>query len=165
MANKHNRKRNKKLHEFKVNDIVTVAIPQVDRGHSDMPRLPAKIIEIKERDNVPTRYKLATTYGVLDVMYVARDLKVYPGILQIEPAALGRSVSLTSVAALASDHTGTLTASCNCMTDCTSNRCACKKANQHCSSHCHSNQTAKKKSCCKNKINNYIFISLDFIRN
>ena len=128
-------------------------IPEEDRGHSDMPRLAVKIIKIKERDNTPTRYTLASVYGVIDCNYCARDLEPYVGILTIEPSALDKKLCLRSAASLASDHTGTLTANCNCKTDCLSNRCACKKANQKCSSHCHSLTESKKRLCCLNREN------------
>jgi hypothetical protein len=151
MTNKHCAKRNKKLIAFEVGEFVTVLIPAVDRGHSDMPRLPAKITKIIEKENTVTRYNLVSVHGVLDVNYCGRDLEKYTGVLRIDPKAMDTQISLHTAAGLASNHTSALTfanVKCNCKTDCKSGHCACFKSLQKCTSHCHSQNAACK---CKNK--------------
>ena len=76
-ADKYSQKGKKKLHKFAVGDVVSVFIQEEDRGHSDMPRLPVKIIKIKERDNIPTLYTVASVYGVIEFNYCTRDLEPY----------------------------------------------------------------------------------------
>jgi len=66
MEHQHNFKTNKKTHVFNIDDYVSVSIPSVDRGHSDFPRLPGKLISIKSGKNKHICYTIATEYGVLN---------------------------------------------------------------------------------------------------
>jgi hypothetical protein len=147
----NNKKRNKKTHAFVVDEIVTVFIPAIDRGHSDMPRMAAKVIKVIEKPNTTRRYTLATLFGVLDVNYCGRDIEVHCGLLNIDPKALGITTSLRTAAAKASNHSAPLSVtntSCNCKSDCLKNYCECRKAGQKCTSHCHVQSNSK---LCKNK--------------
>jgi hypothetical protein len=69
MENQHNFKKNKKTHNFNINDHVSVFIPSVDRGHSDFPRLPGKITAIKGGKNTHMCYTIALAYGTFNVGY------------------------------------------------------------------------------------------------
>ena len=66
MSQKHNHKKNKNIHEFEVNDIISVLIPKVDSGHTDFPRLVGKIINIKQHEKSHPSYEIICAYGVLD---------------------------------------------------------------------------------------------------
>ena len=49
MTQKHNHKKNKNIHEFQVDDIISVLIPKVDSGHTDFPRLVGKILNVNNQ--------------------------------------------------------------------------------------------------------------------
>jgi hypothetical protein len=49
MSIKHNNKRNKKTHDFKIDDFVAVIVPRKDRGYSNLRRLHGQIIEKYEK--------------------------------------------------------------------------------------------------------------------
>jgi hypothetical protein len=67
---------------------VTVIIPSVNRGHSDMPWLPNKITKIIEKENTVTCYILGSVHVILDVNYCGRDLEKYTGFLRIDPKTM-----------------------------------------------------------------------------
>ena len=51
MVFKHNRKKNKVTKELKIGDNVAINIPKIDRGHSDLSRLPGTIIAIHGKNS------------------------------------------------------------------------------------------------------------------
>ena len=75
MSIKHNNKRNKKTHDFKIDDFVAVIVPREDRGHSDLRRFPGQIIE-KYGEKI-VQYTISTLFGVLIDKYIVRFLTPY----------------------------------------------------------------------------------------
>ena len=49
---------------YQIDNLVQVLIPSIDRTGSDVTRLPAKIISIKEFENGHKLYELLTNFGV-----------------------------------------------------------------------------------------------------
>ena len=62
MCKKHDKKRNHKTVEFKLGDKVSVKIPKVDVGGTDLPRLPFVIVAV-----IRDKFKLTSEYGIIDV--------------------------------------------------------------------------------------------------
>jgi hypothetical protein len=151
MSIKHDKKRNKVTMVYNRGDYVTLKIPRIDRGSSDLPRLPCQVISITGTEN--KMYELATVYGILDIKYSASDLELYHGVLVIDHAEVGKmnKISLHEAANLAAKRLIDAVANeiiCNCKGNCLNNRCACRKAKQLCSSHCHLKGGGNK--CCEN---------------
>jgi hypothetical protein len=152
MENQHNFKKNKRTHNFNINDHVSVFIPSVDRGHSDFPRLPDKITAIKGGKNTHMCYTIACAYETLNVGYYTKDLEIYNGVVKASNEL--KQISLRQAAAFASSHTKDLavvTRLCNCNKSCQTNSCVCFKAKKKCTSHCHYKSMV---NCCANKDKN-----------
>ena len=64
MIKKHDHKRNKKTREFNVKDNVSVSIPRIDRGGTDLRRLPGKIVKVSTGIN--RFYTVLTVWGILN---------------------------------------------------------------------------------------------------
>ena len=158
----HNNKRNKKTVDFKAGEVVSVLIPNIDRGHCDNKRLPCVVKEAKQKAN-HVLYILRCKFGILEQGYLANEIERYLGVLELPPLEtypINKTtklheyplISLRSAAAFASKHTTDLGKSqlmCNCSKECESNHCVCYKAKQKCTSHCHNKLTSTK--ACKNK--------------
>ena len=156
MSKQHNAKRKKNLHTFKVKDFVSVFIPSVDRGHSDLPRLPGQIYEVKKHKGNDA-YLIATCYGILNVSYYAKDLEIYHGVLELNFVELknAKRISLRAAASMESQHSDNIAMiliRCDCSGKCNTGHCKCFKAGSACTSHCHDLQSKKKiKNICTNK--------------
>jgi hypothetical protein len=60
---------------FKVGDLVSLHVPRIDRGGTDLPRLPAKIIGIKvNKDNQSVNYKLLCDHGIIKHSFAGDNL-------------------------------------------------------------------------------------------
>ena len=79
MIEKHNKKRNKRTLEFSVGDKISVRIPRIDRGGTDLPRLPGII-----RRKANNFYEITTDNGILQDCLRACDLELYHGSLNID---------------------------------------------------------------------------------
>ena len=149
MVFKHNRKKNKVTKELKIGDNVAINIPKIDRGHSDLSRLPGTIIAIHGKNSRLLTYTIATEYGTLADKYSMNSLGLYEGALT---PRTDKTISLHSAASLASRHTVDSSISrskCECKTGCKTNSCICKRLNKQCTTHCH--LKIFKKACCTNK--------------
>jgi hypothetical protein len=160
MIKKHDHKRNKKTREFNVKDNVSVSIPRIDRGGTDLRRLPGKIVKVST--GVNRFYTVLTVWGILNDKYRGTSLEPFSGIIDVEVEdEQGNSIyenkyktiSLTEAAKLQNAGTGSLevvNVICNCGTVCYGDgRCKCYKAKQLCTSHCHGKMKGKP-MCCKN---------------
>ena len=144
MERKHNKKRNKRTVEFKIGDLVSILIPRIDRGGSDMPRLPCQIVKINGEF-----YQLLTKYGLLNDHYMVSDLEPYNGLVMFDKTMTNK-LSLREASKLAANRLKDLKAielSCNCKSKCLSKHCSCFKNEQKCNSHCHLSVNEKDKSC------------------
>ncbi|CAF0762131.1 unnamed protein product [Brachionus calyciflorus] len=71
MEEKHNKKRNKRTLEFEIGDRVSVLIPRIDRGSSDLPRLPGVIGRVNK-----DFYEIVCKFGILNDCLRACDLEI-----------------------------------------------------------------------------------------
>ena len=128
---------------------MSVLIPRIDRGGSDLPRIPAQVIRVC--GNKDKFYEIATKFGIIETKYRASDLEVYERIVEanttihatLREAAIKSQLRTASSSEIENSHI-----KCNCKGKCSEDkRCKCFKASQKCTSHCHiSGQT-----CCLNK--------------
>jgi hypothetical protein len=150
MIKKHDHKRNKTTREFILNDNVSVSIPRIDRGGTDLRRLPGKVIKISEGLN--KFYTVLTVWGILKDIYRSTRLEPFSGIVEVNLED-SREISLNEAAKLQNASTGsleTVNVICNCGTKCKDDgRCKCAKANKLCTSHCHTKMKGKP-VCCLN---------------
>ncbi len=151
MIKQHDHRKNKTTTEFKLGDYVSVLIPRIDRGGSDLPRIPGVVH--KKSGEKDFRYQVKTIYGVLDKYLRTCDLEKYNGLVETD-ANKNNSITLREAARLASNRAMDLSeavVNCNCNGSCVNDgRCRCFKGNKLCNSHCH---LKSKMSCsnCKNR--------------
>ena len=75
-------KRKRVIHEvFSEGDLVTVRVPKIDRSSTDPPRLVAKILHTKGKENIS--YKLKCKFGILEGWYRTGELMPYGEICSI----------------------------------------------------------------------------------
>ena len=122
---------------FKEDDLVYVKIPKIDRSGTDSVYLPCKIIEIIKLGNGHLKYKLVSSYGVLDICYAGDELKPSNLTIEIEDGMEDKKIALSSAARRYNSRTTATTTSCACKSSCQTKKCRCKKAGYACSSHCH----------------------------
>ena len=89
MENKHNHKRNKKTVTYSVSDSVSVLIPRIDRGGSDLPRIPGVICRISGEF-----YEICTKFGKLNDCLRADELEKYHGTLDFDYKTVTNKVSM-----------------------------------------------------------------------
>jgi hypothetical protein len=97
MIKKHDHKRNKTTREFIINDNVSVSIPRIDRGGTDLRRLPGKVNKISEGLN--KFYTVLTVWGILKDKYRSTSLEPFSGIVEVNLED-SREISLNEAATL-----------------------------------------------------------------
>ncbi len=145
MKDKHDAKRNKVTREFKVGDHVSVKKDKIDKGSSELARVPCVITD--ERNN---KFQLTTEFGILENLRRADDLEPYHGLIEFEANKITETISLRTVCiriAKRNKPIKEIEIECNCTGNCDKNQCKCFKNGQKCHSHCH---TKKENKCCKN---------------
>ena len=119
---------------FKIGDLVSIAIPRLDRGPLDNRRVLGRIKSVPRED----RYEVETVHGVVQTLLPTTELLPVPPEIQFQlPTGLSKDVSLHYIAAQES-ATDIVQTSCNCKKLCKSRRCACHNAGLRCSIACHS---------------------------
>jgi hypothetical protein len=63
------------LNGFKIGDLVSVKVPKIDIGGTDLPRLPAKVSKIKVLENNTRKYKLLCDSGIIATYFNGDELK------------------------------------------------------------------------------------------
>jgi hypothetical protein len=119
---------------FSLGDLVSVAIPRLDRGPLDERRILGRIKTIPRED----KYEVETVHGIGETLHPTPELLPVPSEIQFQlPSGQAHKVSLHYIAAqeAASDVVQT---SCNCKKLCKSKRCACRNVGLKCSIACHS---------------------------
>ncbi len=146
LENKHNHKRNKKTILYSLGDSVSVLIPNIDRGGSDMPRLPGIVCRLTH-----DLYEISTKFGILNNCVRASDLEKYHGNVDFDYKLITNKISLRECARKFSNRSedlGDVEISCNCKTKCDNRRCSCFAKQIKCNSHCH---LKTKENFCINK--------------
>ena len=77
MKDKHNHKRNKKTYDYQIDDHVSVKIPSIDHGGTELRRLPFVIVDVHH-----DKYQLACQWGILEDLYGAQHLEIYHGLIE-----------------------------------------------------------------------------------
>ncbi len=122
MEDKHNHKRNKKTYDYQIDDHVSVKIPSIDHGGTELRRLPCVIVDVKY-----DKYQLACQWGILEDLYGAQHLELYHGLIEFDSKIIENPISLRSAAIAASNGKrdkpmNEVEVKCNCM----ANQCQAK---------------------------------------
>ena len=121
---------------FSAGDLVSIAIPRLDRGPLDDRRVLGRIRSVPRED----KYEVETLHGIVETLLPTSELLPIPSEIQfVLPPGQANKVSLHHIAAqeAASDVVQT---SCNCKKLCKSRRCACRNAGLKCSVACHADE-------------------------
>ena len=129
--------------ELTVGTVVSLALANVDRGKTDLRRLPGVVIDVTERK----LYRIGVKGGRLKNCYRRSDLVIEIGktarshegladTLNVDWRSL-KELSLRQANELVSPVGGQGMLHCSCTGKCTSDRCSCKKVGHFCNSRCH----------------------------
>ena len=112
---------------------VTVSIPRIDRGGTNLKRLPGLVVNVS--GDLNKFYTIVTVWGLLNDKYRATCLEPYSGLIDLvdkDGIVLlenTKTISLTEAAKLQNATTGSLEVVnfiCNCGTKCANDgRCKC----------------------------------------
>ena len=117
------------------------------RSFTELSRIPGVIIKVNGHKVIS--YQIGTEYGILNDCYrAAGDLQHYSGSVEVNH---DKNLSLRQAAALCNSCNKFTRGTCNCKSDCVSNRCSCKKTGISCSTHCHQSRSCKNKDDNKKK--------------
>ena len=61
--------RSKHAIKYNIDENVTIGIPKINRSNTDLPRLPAKIVEKLESDGFTHLYRLLSDQGLIDTCF------------------------------------------------------------------------------------------------
>ena len=94
MSKKHDHKKNKRTLEFEVGETVSVLIPPIDRGGSQLPRAPGVVCRLVKENDL---YEICTKYGILKDCLRAGDLEPYHGVIDFDFNQVKNKISLREV--------------------------------------------------------------------
>ena len=128
---------NSKTVIFEAGQSVSVKIPAINHGGTELKRIPCVVIDL-----IHDKYRIVCKYGILNDLYGANDLEKYEGLIDFEFKKINNKVSLTTAAIAASNGRRTkalneIEVSCACKGKCDDKRCKCFKNDIKCNSHCH----------------------------
>jgi hypothetical protein len=137
---KQSKNKRAKVQPFERGDYVTVRIPPQDRMSTDMPRLPAVVVEIRGTKRIS--YRLRSKYGVLERLYDDNNLEGFSGMiddLSTSHWENDKKISLREAVRCARQERGGLPLrQCKCKKGCVTARCCpCLKSGNVCHSKCH----------------------------
>ena len=142
MAEFYNRRKRIRTEEFSTGDVVSVAIPKLDRSSTDLLRLPS-IVEETHGTKIKS-YTLATPYGVLNKRFPSGDLQHFSENMQWDHTKV---LSLREAARMMNPKNKFLKTSCRCTGTCANKRCPCRQNEISCSTHCHPLSTCTNQEC------------------
>ena len=140
MEHFYNKGKRIKVEIFSVGDVVSVAIPKLDRASTDMKRLPAVIVQVHGVKRLV--YSLAIKYGLLKTKYAAGDIERFSG--EVTPDVT-TEITLREAAKREHPENKYTKGFCDCATGCQSKRCPCRVKNITCWTHCHGSNTCYNK--------------------
>ncbi|RIA80351.1 hypothetical protein C1645_838859 [Glomus cerebriforme] len=125
------------LRETALGDLVRIAIPKIDRFGIDLPTLSCKIIGATENN----KYLLESKFGIINICYSPGEIEPlgtmnFPALNNLPSDKISEAAQLQSTG----PFSGTI---CNCKSNCSSNKCHCKKVGGKCRSRCHSEHSWK----------------------
>ena len=129
---------------FKLDDLVTLAVPREDRAATDSLHLICQVIDTPYSN----RHQLQTMYKILDKLFPTKVLNIVPELNWSTIRAehfegvyreVKNSKKITLHAAAAQEgRAHRIEISCNCTKQCGTKRCTCFKNNVECTQYCHS---------------------------
>ena len=142
MKDKHNHKRNKKTYDYQIDNHVSVKIPNIDHGGTELRRLRCVIVYVHH-----DKYQLACQWGILEDLYGAHHLAIYHGLIEFDKT-IENPISLRSAAIAASNGKRDKPMNeveSNCMANQSqAKNCKCFNGGLKCNSHCHSKTPTNK---------------------
>jgi polycystin 1L2 len=137
---KQTRNKRVRLQAHVVGDYVTVRVPHQDRTSSDLPRLPAIIVEVQGTKRFS--YRLRSLHGIIDRLYDENNLEKFSGRIEgldENNWENDNKISLREAARLArAGNGGPVTGYCKCRKGCRlSKNCSCVQSGAECHSKCH----------------------------
>jgi hypothetical protein len=147
MEKKHNHKRNKKTCTYEIGNVVSVKIPSIDHGGTELRRLACVVSEVKHE-----KYVLTCESGVLEDLYRADELELYHGLIEFDYSKITNKISLRSAAIAAaggkrSKPIDEIEVDCDCKGKCSDRRCKCFARQFKCNSHCHGKNSINCNNC------------------
>lgn len=136
MIKKHSRQ--KRVEAFLPGDLVSLAVPRLDRASTNPSRLLGKVIAVKHRKS----YQLQSPYGILDRWFPTNQLLRVPESehIYVESKIGNVTTKITLHGAAGMQSTSNrVSISCNCKKQC-QGRCQCLKNQVKCSIYCHSDE-------------------------
>ncbi len=126
------KKGRKMSNNYKIGDLVRIAVPKINRFSIDWLMLSCKILE-----KVKNRYQLESKFGIIDIFYSSEELKPlrveqFPelDIIPINKITIREASRLQNVEL-------TKNTICNCKGTCNSKKCNCRKNGNNCESQCY----------------------------
>ena len=127
--------------EYQIEDLVRIAVPKIDRFSTNRPTLLCKIIK-----RIEDKYQVGLKFGIIEVTYFAGELEPFETIVFSELDEISSNeISVREAACLQSIRSvsGGL---CNYKSECSNNKCRCKKMGEKCNSKCHSGRSCQNKN-------------------
>ena len=118
----------------KVGDTVRVRVPDVDRGRCDLRNILGVVTHVNHDNKT---YKIGTQFGRINSSYARNQFTTCKEkLMQLENVP-DMEISLCEYASKLSLSGGQRYKRCSCKTQCSSNRCTCRKSGKICNSKCH----------------------------
>jgi hypothetical protein len=95
---KHNYKRSKKTVVSELANNVSIKIPSIDHGGTELRRMPCVISDVKYN-----KYQLTCQWGILEDLYGSADLEMFNGLLEFDYSQITNKIGLRSAALAASN--------------------------------------------------------------
>lgn len=131
-----------KFSKANVGDTVCLRIPAIDRSRIDFPNMLAIIMDLDSNG----LFKLGSKKGVISGRFERKEFDVCKNkFLRLDDVP-EKEICVRKYSQAVSMFGGQGHKHCNCVKKCDSNRCICKKSQEHCNSRCHPGN-----STCKNK--------------
>ena len=125
---------------FSEGDIVSIAIPKINRTATNLRCLPCQVFKKSNLSAKEPMYRLATENDMLRNRYRSGDLMPFNGTLTIKT---DKEISLREAARLHLPHNIFLKKRSGCTSICLNGRCLCRKQGIQCSTHCHPTHSCK----------------------
>ena len=129
------------LKPVSIDQNVLVPVPSVDKGRLDFPNIRGIVMSVDEEKDL---FEIGTKHGVLNQKYARNQFMtttVHPLLRSDIPT--DKTISFREVARKESNGSGQGFIRCNCLKNCTGNRCKCLKYDLKCTSKCHSSGPCK----------------------
>ena len=136
-AQKNRHKYNRKsVVTFQVGDLISLHVPKIDRGLTDILRVSCKIFKNKKVNGSTVKFQFITYYRVLDVCYGTENSERSTSDVNCPENLLEEPILLATVSNKFNRRVASNSVSCQSKTECLSKRCACRNNGTDCTTHC-----------------------------